>query len=196
MALRIACLAAVLACTTTAFAAPPLIKDALTRDEVKANKVRIEEQYDHAQQRCRRVEGHARALCNEQARGERDVQLAELDMQAQPTPENDQKLRLQKAESSYSLALIRCKDMDGQARDICRKDAKTVYSEAKAEARLQKEVAAHTLRSENTVRERSAMAEKISDAQYAAARQRCEMLPAEGRDNCLADARKRYGKEL
>jgi hypothetical protein len=183
----------VLACTAT-FAAPSPVKDALTRDEVKANKVRIEEQYDNAQKRCRRVQGHARELCNEQARNERDVQLAELEFQLQPTPENDQKLRLQKAEASYSLALIRCKSLNGQARDVCRKDAKSVYTEAKAEAKLQKEVAAHTLHSENTVRERNAVAEKIADAEFAAARGRCEMLPDEGRAPCLADARRRFGK--
>jgi hypothetical protein len=194
MPFRLACIAAALACSA-AFAAPtPLIREPLTKDDVKAHKVRIEEGYDHAQTRCRRREGHARELCNEQARADRDIQLAELDLQADPTPENDRKLRLQKAEAAYSIGLVRCKSMDGPARDVCRKDARTVYTEAKAEASLQNEVAAPTLRADNLVRERTVVADKIAAAQYAAARERCEMLPGDGREACLADVRKRFGK--
>jgi hypothetical protein len=192
--IRLACAAAALACAAAVHAAPPLVNAALTKEEAKAHKVRIEEQYDHAQARCGRVQGHARELCNEQARGERDVQVAELQLQAQPTPDNDQKLRLARAEAAYSMALVKCKSMDGQARNVCRKDAKMVFKDAQAEAKLQREVTEHSMRAENTVRERTVAAEKVADAQFNAARERCEMLPGEGRANCLADARKRFGK--
>jgi hypothetical protein len=192
--IRIATLALALACAAGAHAAPPLVNQALTKDEVKAQKVRIEEQYDHAQTRCRRVEGHARELCNEQARGDRDVQMAELEMNAQPSPENDEKIRLAKAESAYSLSLVRCKSLDGSARGICRKDAQSTYEMAKKEARLQRDVVEQTLRSELTVRDRTAAADRLAEAQFNAARERCEMLPGEGRANCLLDAKKRFGK--
>jgi hypothetical protein len=171
-----------------------LVDQALTRDDVKAQKVRIEEQYDQAQARCRRVQGHARELCNEKARGERDVQQAELQLQAEPTGDNDQKLRVAKANAAYSLALVRCKDLDGQARDVCRKDAKMGFEEAKEEARLQREVSDQQLRSAVTVRDRTSQQEKVADAEYNAARQRCDVLPPEGRANCLLDAQKRFGK--
>lgn len=166
----------------------------LSKQEIKAHQVRIEEQYDNAQARCRRVQGHARELCNERARGERDIQSAELQMQNEPTPENDHKLRLARAEASYSLALVQCKPLDGTARSVCRSDAKRVYEDAQAEAKLQNEVAARSLRSENTVRERTAQAERVAEAQYNMARERCGMLPPEGRANCLQDAKQRFGK--
>jgi len=41
---------------------------------------------------------------------------------------------------------------------------------------------------------RDEAADKQLDAQYAAARERCEMLPAEGRENCLLHARRRFGR--
>jgi hypothetical protein len=44
------------------------------------------------------------------------------------------------------------------------------------------------------VRARTAEAERIADAQFRAARARCDALPAEGRANCLDDAKKRFGK--
>jgi len=180
---------AALAVAAAAQAAP-----LLSPQEIKAHQVRIEEQYDNAQARCGRLERPARELCNEQARGERDVQSAELQMQAEPTPENDLKLRLAKAEAAYAVALAKCKPLDGSARSVCRADARTVYQDAKTEAKLQSEVAAQSLKAENLVRERTAHAERIAQMQYNAARERCGMLPAEGRANCLEDAKKRFGK--
>jgi len=193
MWIRLACTALLLAGAGAAQALP-LVDKALTKDDVKAQKVRIEEQYDQAQSRCRRVQGHARELCNEQARGERDVQQAELQFQAEPTGDNDQKLRVARAEAAYSLALVRCKDMDGQARDVCRKDARSVFNEAKAEAKLQREVSEQELRSAVTVRDRMAQQEKLAETEFNAARERCEILPGEGRANCLLDAKKRFGR--
>lgn len=193
MWIRLACTAFLLAGTGLVHALP-LVDQALTRDDVKAQKVRIEEQYDQAQARCRRVQGHARELCNEQARGERDVQQAELQLQAEPTGDNDQKLRIARAEAAYSTALVRCKDLGGQARDVCRKDAKMVFTEAKAEAKLQREVSDQQLRAAVTVRDRTTQQEKVADAEFNAARERCEMLPGEGRANCLLDAKKRFNR--
>lgn len=164
----------------------------MTQDDVKANLVRIEEQYDTAQARCKRVQGHARELCNEQARGERDVEVAQLQFRADPTADNDQKVRLAKADAAYSKSLIECKEMDGRSRAICRKDAKMVYEEAKTDAKLQRQVMEPVLRSEAVVRERTAEADRIAQAQYTAARQRCEALPPEGRINCFDDVKKRF----
>jgi hypothetical protein len=189
MDFRIPLLATALACAGLAHAAP-----LLSKDEMKATLVRIEEQYDHAQARCKRVQGQARALCNEQARGERDIQVAELDFRNEPTADNDQKVRLAKAEATYSKALVECKEMDGQARDVCRSEAKRSYADAKSEAKLQRQVAEQTLRSENTVRERTAESDRVAQAQYAAARQRCEALPPEGRLNCFEDVKKRFSQ--
>ncbi|MEJ8835920.1 hypothetical protein [Ramlibacter sp. AN1133] len=194
MPFRIASLAAALAWGVAAHAAPPLADPVMSKEEVKANKVRIEEQYDQSQARCRRLQGPARELCNEHARGERDVQVAELQMRMQPTPDNDEKVRLAKAEASYSQSLVKCKEFDGQARRICRQDAKSTFEMAKSEAKLQKDVVAQTLRSENTVRERTAAADRAAEVQYNQVRERCETLPAEGRQNCLEDAKRRFGK--
>jgi glycerate-2-kinase len=185
----LACFAAALGCTLAAQAANPL-----SEEEVKAHKVRIEEQYDNAQMRCRRVEGHARELCNERARGERDIQSAEVRLQAQPTAENDEKLRLAKAEASYSTALIQCKTMEGSSRDACRSAAKMVFEDARRDAKLQKEVMQQVYAAENAVRLRTAEADRIAEAQFAQARARCEALPPEGRAPCLEDAKTKFGR--
>jgi hypothetical protein len=194
MSIRIACAIAALGWAAAVQAAPQLVRDTMTQPEVKANLVRIEEQYDQSQTRCKRVEGHARELCQERARGQRDIQAAELEFRVQPTAENDRKLRLAKAEAVYSQSLVNCKDFEGQSRTVCRRDAKMVFEDAKTEAKLQNQVAEQILRSENTVRERTQDAERIAEAEYNRARERCEMLPDEGRLNCVTEAKQRFGK--
>ena len=192
MAIRLACLAALVACAAAAHAAPRLVDPLLTQDEVKLRKLRIEEGYDAAQQSCKRVQGHARELCNEQARGDRDIRLAELDMQAEPSADHDEKVRLAKAGAAFSSAMVNCKDYDGAARTVCRDDAKQVYEEAKQEAKLQKDVVARELHADATVRARTLRAQQVLRSQYQAVLQRCAALPPEGRVKCEADARVRF----
>jgi hypothetical protein len=100
-----------------------------------------------------------------------------------------------KAEAVYAVSMEGCKAMEGNAREVCRKDAKAVLAGARAEAKLQKEVVAQTLHSEKVLRERSDAADRQLEAQFAAARERCEMLPGEGRENCLVDARRRFNRQ-
>jgi hypothetical protein len=195
MQFRTTCLAAAtLVAAAAAHAAPPLADPVMSQEDVKAQKVRIEEQYDQSQARCKRLQGTGRALCNEQARGERNIQEAELQLRMEPTADNDEKVRLAKAEATYAQSLVRCKEFDGQARRVCRADARTTYDEAQTEAKLQKEVVAQELRSENTVRERTAAADRAAEAHYKQARERCETLPPEGRVNCIQDVQQRFGK--
>lgn len=189
MKLRLCLLAAALACAA-AHAAPPM-----TPDDRKAQEMRIEDQFTQAKARCNRVEGHARELCRDRARGERDIESAQLQFEIAPTADNDQKVRLAKAEAAYTRAMIECKEMDGQARAVCRQDAKSTYADAQADAQLQREVVAQQLASENTVREGTAEAERVARAQFEAARKRCEALPPEGRVNCMAAIRTRFGQD-
>ncbi|MDB5857326.1 MAG: hypothetical protein JWQ76_1015 [Ramlibacter sp.] len=184
---RIALLAAALV-GAAAHAAP------MGREAHRAQELRIEAEYDAAQARCKPLEGNARDVCKEQVRGARDIEQAELALQYKPSVENDEKVRLAKAEAVYAVSLQRCKPFDGTAREVCRKDAKAVYAGAKAEAKLQKDVVAQQLRSDGIVRDRTEREEKIAETQFNAARERCEVLPGEGRDSCLLDVRRRFGK--
>ncbi|MGV3572015.1 MAG: hypothetical protein ACO1PB_15570 [Ramlibacter sp.] len=188
---RLAWLAALLCCAAGAQTAnAPMSKEAY-----RAQQQRIEAEYDATQARCKPLDRTARNICNEKARGARDIAAAELQMQMKPTADNDEKVRMAKAEAVYAVTLESCKAMEGNAREVCRKDAKAVLAGARAEAKLQKEVVAQTLKSERVVRDSSAVAERQAEAQFAAARERCEMLPGEGRENCLADARRRFNRE-
>jgi hypothetical protein len=186
--IRLALAAAALCCAGAACAVP------MSKDAYKAQELRIEAEYDAAQARCKPLAGNGRAVCKEQARGERDIAQAALALQYKPTAENDEKLRIAKAEAAYAVARQRCKTLDGDGREICSKDAKAVLATARADAKLQRDVVAQQMRSDNLVRERSEREEKIAQAQFDAARERCDRLPEDGRDNCLRDAKRRFGK--
>jgi hypothetical protein len=187
---RLACAVAALSCAAVAQAAPPFTKEAY-----KAQQLRIEGDYDVAQGKCKSLQGNARRVCYEQVRGERDIAQAQLEMQFKPSADADEKVRLARAEATYAVAVQKCKSMDGSAREVCRDDAKMVFKEAKSEARMQKELVAMELRSQQVVQERTQQADRMAEARFAAARERCEMLPGEGRDNCLADVKRRFDKQ-
>jgi hypothetical protein len=186
--IRLALAAAALCCAGAACAA------AMSKETYEAQQVRVEADYDAAQARCKALAGNGRDVCRQQARGERDIAQAALALQYQPTADNDEKLRIARAEAAYAVARQRCKTLDGSGRDICNKDARAVLAAARAEAKLQKDVVAQQMRSDTVVRERTEREEKIAQAQFNAARERCEMLPDEGRDNCLRDAKRRFGR--
>lgn len=183
-----ATLLAAAVCVAGAQAAP------FGKETYKAHKQRIEAEFDAAQARCKPLKGHGRDICGEQARGTRKVALAELEMQYKPTARNDEKLRMARADAVLAVSREKCETLEGNARDVCRKDAKAVHAAAKVEATLQKDVVEQNLRAEKTVQERGAAADKQADAQFAAARERCDMLPLDGREACLADAKRRFGR--
>lgn len=191
---RLGWIAALLCCAAGAQTAPGSGKAPMSREAYRAQQQRIEAEYDATQARCKPLDRVARNVCNEKARGARDIAAAELQMLMKPTADNDEKVRMAKAEAVYAVALETCKSMDGNARDVCRKDAKAVFAGARAEAKLQKDVVAQTLHAEKSIRERSDVLERQEAAQFAAARERCEALPPEGKENCLADARRRFNR--
>lgn len=164
------------------------------RDVVKAQARSIEAHYDAAQARCKPLKDNAKDVCLVQAQGERDIALAELDMQYEPTAKNDEKLRVARAEAAHALAHERCDTLAGNAKDVCRKDAKAVFAQAKAEAKLQTAAVEDGLRSTQLVHERTEAEDRRREAMFAAARERCEALAGAQRDDCVINARKRYGK--
>jgi len=191
---RFACLAALLCCAagaqTLGAGKAPMSKEAY-----RAQQQRIEAEYDATRARCKPLDRTARNICNEKARGARDIAAAELDMQMKPTADNDEKVRMARAEAVHAVSLQTCKTLEGNAREVCRKDAKAVLAGARAEAKLQKDLVAQSLKSDRLVRASSPADPGQAEAQFAAARERCDMVPGEGRESCLADARRRFSQE-
>jgi hypothetical protein len=169
-------------------------QQAMSKDAFRAQKKAIEATYDAHQARCKPHKGNQREVCMARVRGERDIAVAELDMRFKPSAKNDEKLRMARAEANYDVAKTQCETMEGNAKEVCQKDAKAVLAAAEAEAKLQNQVAEVHRRSDAVVQDRSQQQLAQMEAQFAAARERCEMLQGEARNDCLINARKRFGK--
>jgi hypothetical protein len=167
---------------------------ALSKDEVKAEKDRIEADYKAAREKCNALSGNAQDICKAEAKGRHDVAKAELVAQEDPSPRNEAKLKTEKAEAEYKVAKQKCEDMSGNPKDVCKKDAKAAYEVAKADAK-----AVRTSQEKGPASTRAAGAARDSrddkmDAQYTAARERCDSLAGQAKDDCVNDAKRKFGK--
>ena len=124
---------AVAACCMAAGAA-----GAMTKEEHKAQKDKIEADYKAAKERCSALKDNAQDICKVEAKGNHQVAKAELEAQYKPSPSHDQKLRTAKADAAYELAKEKCDDLNGNAKDVCQKDAKAAHASAKAGAKAAK----------------------------------------------------------
>ena len=179
-------LAAALACGAASWAVTPG-----TSPMAASDPARIEQRYQQAVGRCAKVPGHGRELCEIQARGERQVQLAQLAQQGKRTSENERKLQLARAEAAHAEALVKCQVILGAARTVCRQDANAALDKARTLAGLPPQPV-DGLRPEG-VGDSRPQADRIAQAQLDAARERCAWLPDEARQACLGQAQRSLG---
>jgi hypothetical protein len=85
----------------------------------------------------------------------------------------------QHADAQYRIALQKCRSLDGNARDVCVKDARAARDSARADAYA-------ALRGKPEAR--ADAVEDKAEARYRAARERCEPLVRDERSACIKRA--------
>jgi hypothetical protein len=120
------CVAAVMA--TSAFA--------LTPAEHKAEKDRISADYKAAVAHCKTMNGNAKDVCEKEAKGHEKVALAELDYKKDASESNRYKAAKARADAGYDVATEKCDDQSGNAKDVCKKDAKAAHVKALEAAKV------------------------------------------------------------
>jgi hypothetical protein len=187
---RLVALAVLAACAFagSAGAAP------MTRDQHRAEIERIQGVYRAANDNCKPMKGNARDICKVEARGAYNIAKAELELKKKATPKHDDKLKTARAEAAYRLASEKCDDMQGSAREICRKEAKASWIAARGDTRVSRAAIDDGVNSRKANAERKEAREDNSAAQYAAAKERCEVLPGDARASCVGDLKKKFGK--
>ena len=172
---------------------------AMSKDAMQAYKKSIVANFEAAEARCKLSKGLDRDVCIASARGHREIAQAELEQRYRPSASNDEKLRLVRADAAFAVAREKCEPYKGDARDVCRKDAKAVQAAAQAQAKLQTPVVqphgtAVVSGTTAAAVAHAAPRNPALDAQFNAASERCDMLQGEARDGCLVNLRKRFGK--
>jgi hypothetical protein len=181
-----ACAAGLMA--TTAFAMTPA--------EHKAAKDSISADYKMNKQKCDALKANAKDICMKEAKGTEDVAKAELEAQYKPSAKASQKVAEARADAAYAVAKEKCDDLTGN--DVCVKDAKAEHVKAKENAK----VAAAQAKPADTAAEKAAnvaearkdaTAEK-NEANYKAAKERCETMTGDLKSKCVDDAKRMYGQ--
>ena len=103
---------------------------ALTKNEYKVEKDRIEAAYKSAKAQCDKVSGNAEDVCEKQAKGNEKVAKAELENRYKPSERNAHKARVARADADYEVAKEKCDDLSGDAKSACKKDAKAAHTSA------------------------------------------------------------------
>jgi len=156
----------------------------LTKDEYKAEKSRIEADYDAARDGCKSLSGNAKDVCVEQAKGDEKVRKAELEVRQVPTAANQEKLAEARADAAYEVAEEKCDDLAGNPKDVCVKEAKAARTQAMADAKAARV-------SSNA---RTDAADDTRDARYKVEAAKCDSLAGDAKDACIAAAKARLGK--
>lgn len=123
------------------FAGPATAAQALSKEDVKAERARIEAQAKAARDHCRTLSGTARDVCRAEAGGKERVAKAELEVRIKDTPKARYDVRIAQADMMYDVARERCGERIGKAKHHCTKEARDAYDRARAEARAEREAA-------------------------------------------------------
>lgn len=115
----------VLALAAAAFAGSSF---AMTDAEYKAARDRINADYKAAKAACDKLKGNAEDVCEEEAKGQRNIARAELEHQREPNEKNARAVELAKAKAAYEVAEERCDDLKGEAEDRCEAEARAAYN--------------------------------------------------------------------
>ena len=152
--------------------------------DYKASRDRVDADYKAEAAGCDKLSGNAKDICMAEAKGHRDVARAELEATQHNTPKTRAKVIEEKADAAYKVAKEKCDDLAGNAKDVCVADAKAQHEKARAMATEQRKVG--EARAETQADSR--------DAEYKAARERCDTYAGDAKDRCVADVKARYGK--
>lgn len=171
---------------------------ALTNDEYKVEKDRIEAAYKSAKAHCDTLKGNAEDVCEKQAKGEEKIAKAELENRYKPSEQNAHKARVARADASYEVAKEKCDDLSGNAKDVCRKDAKAAHVTAIENAKIKKAASAAadtpSEKAADVAKARREAAEEKREANYKAAAERCDALAGDAKSKCIDDAKRRFAQ--
>jgi len=178
----------------------------LSKAEFSAGKSTIATEYKSAKAGCDSFAANAKDICLAEAKGREHVAKAELDAAYKPGVKARYNVGIAKAEADYSVAREKCDDKAGNDKDVCIKEAKSAEIAAKADAKSQmKTTEANGVANDKTTAARIQANEKRSaarqdaatdkrDAEYAVAKQKCDMFADDAKAVCVKEAKARFGQ--
>ncbi len=155
----------------------------MSQTDYKAARTTISDQYSADKTACKVHAANAKDICMEEAKGKERIAKAELEASYNPSEKHSYSLRMARADAVYDIAKEKCDDASGNAKDVCRKEAKSAHVSAKANAKLV----------ERTVDNNTTESDKINAA-YAVAKEKCDAFAGDVKSSCVRTAKGQYGQ--
>ncbi len=156
----------------------------MTRSEFATAKSAISADYKTDKTACDSSKDNAKDICKEQAKGKEKIAIAELNFKRSGTQSDNSKIAVAKADSTFNVAKEVCDDQSGEAKTLCRTEAKSAHTKALAESKMVKKIG------------EAKMDEKqdINTADYKVAVEKCETASGNAKTACIASAKTKYNK--
>jgi hypothetical protein len=167
----------------------------LSKESYATAKKNADAQYRTDKAACASLSGNAKDICAAEAKGKERIARAEADAGFKNTPKARENARVARAQAGYDVAVEKCDDLAGNAKDVCVKEAKAELVKGKANAKVDR-VTADT-RKDAAVKQaevrKEASADK-RDADYKVAIEKCDALAGPAKDACIGNAKAQFGK--
>jgi hypothetical protein len=169
-------LLAALFCTTQAQAS------LMSWADHSAESTRIKAEYKSDKLACASNRGNLRDVCRAQAKGKEHVARAELAYARSGKAIDADKVVMAKADAAYSVAKEMCDDTAGNAKDVCRAEAKAAYVKSKAEVK----------KTEKISDAKSTATDASRSADLKVAVEKCDALSGAPKTACVDAANNQY----
>jgi len=178
----------------------------MSNDDYKAGKAGIAAEYKSARAGCDAFSANAKDVCIAEAKGKENVAKAELEAVYKPTSKTRYDASITRADADYSVAREKCDDKAGNVKDVCLKEAKAGAVAAKADAKvLLKTANANQVAAEKTATARAKAGEKGAaarqdaatekrNADFAVAKEKCDVFAGDAKAACIKEANARFGQ--
>jgi hypothetical protein len=178
----------------------------MTKTDYKSGKASIAAQFKADKIACDAQTANAKDICREEAKGRDNVALAELEAQYEPSTKHSYQIKTARADATFAVAKEKCDDQTGNAKDLCRTEAKSAHTAALAEAQLTEKTVQNNKAESKTIQaaeskaaDKNASAQKsatsdIREAQYKTAAEKCNAFASDAKTKCITDAKTQYGQ--
>lgn len=157
-----------------AFAAPGFAANAgeATYDAAKA---RAEANYEAAKEKCESLTGNQKDVCQKEANGAKEKAQADARAERKGDAKSHNDAHLDAAKADYQVAKERCDALNGNAKDVCVKDAKATLASAKGRSDMGEA--------------RMDANKDASKAEYKIQKERCDAMTGDAKDACIAEVK-------
>jgi len=166
------------------FSLPAMAASAEAKATYTATNDKAAADYKAASAQCDGITGNPKDICVAQAKAARIQVEAQATAQYKGTVSARVNARKDIADANYNVDQAKCASQNGNAKDVCVKEAKATMIAAKADATADKKV----------VDARADARDDKQAADYKVAIEKCDALAGTGKDACITSAKAQYGK--